>query len=160
MNFILQMFLIIALLGITIQDFLERKVFISFFIISCSIMGIIHFKESTVNLFVSTTVINTAIIIAIVMVLFIYSKFVLKKDFSSTFGLGDFIFFLMLAVGFPTVTFLVIFSFSLFFSATIYFFIKNQLKHKTVPLAGLQAIFVGIIIVINWVFNLKNLYII
>lgn len=160
MNFILQLFLIVSLCTLAIQDFMERKVFVSLFIIPGLIMGIFHLKEVSFNQFISTTVINIGIIIAIVIVLFIYSKFVLKKDFRSTFGLGDFIFFLMLAVGFPTVTFLVIFSFSLLFSATIYFFIKNHLKYKTVPLAGLQAVFISIILITNWVLNLKNLYII
>lgn len=85
---------------------------------------------------------------------------ILKKALKNTFGLGDFLFFIILAIGFPTATFLVLFSFSLLFSMLLFFLLKHQLKHKTVPLAGLQALFICLVFIANWFFNFSNLYII
>jgi len=148
------------LLGITLQDFKERKVYVWLFIFSGVLLGVLHFYEVFYEQFILTAIINCSIVFILIFILFIYSTIILKKAFKNTFGLGDFLFFIVLAIGFPTTTFLVLFSFSLLFSLLLYFILKNRLKHKTVPLAGLQALFVCLIFIANWVFNFSNLYII
>ncbi len=159
MDFILKIILIFTLLGITIQDFTERKVFLWLIIFSGLIVSFFHFRMVYLEQFTITTIVNFSIVIFIIIVLLAYSTFLLKKRFNTTFGLGDFLFFLVLAIGFPTVTFLIIFCFSLIFSLTIYFFLKKRFKNDSIPLAGLQAAFLCIVLIINWVLDLKNLYI-
>lgn len=160
MEFLLKIVVILSLLGITLQDFKERKVYVWLFILSGVLLGVLHFNNVFDQSFILTTIINCCIVFTIVFVLFIYAKMILKKSIQKTFGLGDFLFFIVLAIGFPTATFLVLFSFSLIFSLLLYLILKNRLKHKTVPLAGLQALFVSLIFIANWVFKFSNLYII
>lgn len=160
MDFILKTLLIGILIGIALQDFLERKVFLWLIVFSGLIISVFHFKKVNFEQFILSTILNFSIIISIIIILYIYSKILLKKPLNTTFGLGDFFFFLILAIGFPTATFLVIFSFSLLFSITIYYFFKKGSKYNTVPLAGLQATFLCMIFILNWALNLKNLYLI
>ncbi|WP_156772410.1 hypothetical protein [Urechidicola croceus] len=77
---------------------------------------------------------------------------------NETFGMGDALFFLCIAVGFPTVTFLILFSFSLFFAITIFSVLKKSQQYNTVPLAGLQSVFLAIIFLIDWSFDVINIY--
>lgn len=160
MNTLIHIIVILSLVSIVWQDFKERHVFLGLFVISGISIGTLHYKEAYYQQFFLTTIINLVIICAIVFILFIYSKVMLKKTFKSTFGLGDFLFFIVLSIGFPTATFLVLFSFSLLFSLLLYVMFKKRLMHKTVPLAGLQALFLIIIFMTNWGFNLESLYVI
>jgi len=158
LEFLLKITIILSLLGITLQDFKERKVYVWLFILSGFLLGFLHFNKVFYQSFILTTIINCSIVFTVIFVLYIYAKTILKKPLQKTFGMGDFLFFIVLAIGFPTATFLVLFSFSLLFSLILYFILKNRLKHKTVPLAGLQALFVCLIFISNWVFNFSNLY--
>ncbi|WP_348712023.1 hypothetical protein [Tenacibaculum sp. 190524A05c] len=73
-------------------------------------------------------------------------------------GLGDILFFLVFAIGFPVETFLLLFITSLLFSLIIFISLKAKLRHKTVPLAGFQALFLFLILFINLAFDIVNLY--
>jgi hypothetical protein len=159
-DFILKTLLIGILIGIALQDFLERKVFLWLIVFSGLIISAFHFREVNFEQFILSTILNFSIVISIIIILYIYSKILLKKPLNEAFGLGDFFFFLILAIGFPTATFLVIFSFSLLFSITIHYFFKKRFKYNTIPLAGLQATFLCMIFILNWALNLKNLYLI
>lgn len=154
----LKIVVILSLLGIALQDFKERNVFLGLLVLSGLSIGTFHFGEVYYQQFILTTLVNFGIVLVIVFVLFMYAKTVLKKDLNSTFGLGDFLFFMVLAIGFPTAAFLVLFSFSLVFSLLLYFLLKHRLKQETVPLAGMQALFICLIFIANWVFNITNLY--
>ncbi|WP_299627653.1 hypothetical protein [uncultured Tenacibaculum sp.] len=82
----------------------------------------------------------------------------MKQSLFSAIGLGDFLFFIALAVAFPLTTFLIIFITSLLFSLLLFLVIKKKLKEKTVPLAGFQAIFLFLILLLNLTFDIVNLY--
>ena len=140
------------------QDFKERKIYLWLFFTSFLLIGYLHFNNVHLIQFFTAIGINIVITVLILTVLFIYSKFTLKKEFKKTFGMGDLFFFIIIAIGFPTATFLVLFSFSLFFSLLIYSFFKNRMKQKTVPLAGLQSLFISSVFSINWIMKLVNLY--
>lgn len=155
---LIKLLLFLTLAGISFQDFIERKVFLWLFILTGFSISILHFEKVYYQQFVLTIIVNVAIIFIIILLLIIYSKIVLKKTIKGSFGLGDFLFFIILGIGFPTATFLVIFSFSLLFSIVLYTLFKQKLGSKTVPLAGLQALFVSFIFTLNWIFNFTNLY--
>jgi hypothetical protein len=158
LSILLNIIAILSLLGITLQDLKERKVYVWLFVLCGFLLGFLHFKEVFYQQFFLTALINCCTVLVIVLMLFTYSKIVLKKSFKNTFGSGDVLFFLILAIGFPTATFLVLFSFSLLFSMVLYFLLKNNTIHKTVPLAGLQALFICVIFIVNWIFNFSDLY--
>lgn len=158
MLILIKIILLSTLLGILYQDFKARKVFLWLLVLVHFLFGFLHFRQSLIEPFLMTISINIGIVFVIMFVLFLYSKFKLKLALQHTFGLGDLLFFLAVAVGFPTLTFIVLFSFSLFFSLLLYLVLKNNLKHNTVPLAGLQAIFFSLIFLLHWTTNFINLY--
>lgn len=158
MFILIKIILIFVLFGITYQDIKERQVFLWLLILAGTLMGYLHFQESISLLFLGNILFNFSIVFILYSSLVFYSFWKLKKSISQTFGLGDLLFFAVLAIGFTTVTFLVLFTFSLLFSLVFYLSIKSKLKIKTVPLAGLQALFIGLVYTTNWMFQLTNLY--
>jgi len=155
---IIKLLLIIALVAICYQDFKERQVYLGLLVLTGVFMSFLHFNNSDPTVYFWNIILNITVILIIYTVLFFYSLWRLKKSISQTFGLGDLLFFIALAVGFSTATFLVLFTFSLIFSLVFYISIKSNFKTKTVPLAGLQAIFIVLIYTFNWIFQWTNLY--
>ncbi len=154
----LKLLLIISLLSVTYQDIKERRVSLFLFVAVGLLLGYFHYIESSIEVFLISITVNISVVLLILLILFLYSKIKLKKNLNQTFGIGDAVFFSVLAIGFPTATFLVLFSFSLFFSFIVFLILKKKLKHSTVPLAGFQALFISIIFLVNWVFRFTNLY--
>lgn len=150
--------LFIALLFIVIQDFKERQVYLWLFLLTGVTMALLHLNNSMIQLFLLNVGINLLIIFIIISVLYFYATIKMKKALQHTLGLGDILFFMVLAIGFTTGTFLVLLTFSLIFSLLFFLVIKSNLKYKTVPLAGLQALFISLVYIANWTFNFTNLY--
>ncbi|QXP72524.1 hypothetical protein H0I31_02150 [Tenacibaculum sp. AHE15PA] len=149
---------IIVLLLIFYQDIKERKVTFLLFILGIILGGFAHYINSLTQVFLINIVINIVVIIIIYLILFLYTKFFLNKKLLETIGLGDFLFFLLLAVSFPSIAFLVFFSTSLIFSLLLFLILKSSLKIKTLPLAGLQAFFISLVLILNWFFNFVDIY--
>lgn len=150
--------LFIALIFIFIQDLKERKVYLGLLLLTGGIMGFLHFYNSVNTVFVGSIGINIMVIFVIISILYFYSSLKLKKPINNSLGLGDVFFFLVFAVGFSTESFLILFTFSLIFSLIFYLAVKSRMNYKSVPLAGLQALFISLIFVINWMFNFVNFY--
>lgn len=140
------------------QDFKERKVTAYLFLILAVFGGYIHFTTQYIEIYILNLLLNFSGLLILVFILMIYTKLILKKKFNEAIGLGDILFFLVLAVSFPTATFLVVFSSSLIFSLSFFLLLKPKFKDKTVPLAGLQALFIIVLIASNMLFNFINLY--
>jgi len=147
-----------ALGVITYQDFKDRKVTALLFLVLGCIGATLFYQTQFLEAFGISIGINLIFIAVLSVVLLSYIRFKMKIKVSQAMGFGDFFFFLALAVSFPTITFLVLFSCSLIFSLLLFLILKPRLKIKTVPLAGLQALFLNLIFVFNWFFNLINLY--
>ena len=158
MSLIFNLLFLTLLLIIFYQDIKHRKVTFLFFILSIVIGGYIHFTHTILQIFIANIGINFLILLSIGFILFLYAKFKLKKSLFQTIGIGDFLFFLILAISFSIFSFLILFSTSLIFSLVLFLLLKPKLKHKTVPLAGFQALFLSIILVVNSVFKIVNLY--
>lgn len=158
MLFLIKLFLIASLLGIFYQDIKERKVYLWLLILSVLLLGFLHYFNSLVYPFMISSLLNSLIIGLVLLILFVYAKLKLKQSLLKVFGLGDLLFFVAIAVGFPTLTFVVLFSFSLIFSLVLFLFIRKGLSVKSVPLAGLQALFFSGVFLLNWAFNFINLY--
>lgn len=158
MLIIIKFSFIVTLISIFYQDLKDRKVYVHLLLLVTTLLGFLYSKNVSKEVFITSILTNAFIVFFIVSMLFLYAKFKLKLPLYTVFGLGDLFFFLALAVGFPTISFIVLFSFSLFFSLTVFLVTKKQLKHTTVPLAGFQALFFAIIFLLNWAFNFVNLY--
>lgn len=152
--------LLLCLLSILIQDVRERQVFVVLLIAVILNLGFLHYSNSNFMSFVISSFLNFTILCCIGVLLFLVAKYILKKDLKESMGFGDVLFFSAMAIGFPTATFVVLFSFSLVFSLLVFRLFLSKSKNNTVPLAGLQALFLFLVFVVNSSFNFTNLYLI
>ncbi|WP_394748216.1 hypothetical protein [Spongiimicrobium salis] len=146
-------------ISIGFQDFKERAVYWFLFPILGIFLGFLHYKHVLQVLFFSHILVNLVLITAILLILLVYSKFIVKKKFlNHSFGLGDVLLFYAFALGFPSVTFIVLFSCSILFSAIVFFALRKSLHLKTVPLAGLMALFLVFIFSYSLIRHTPSLY--
>nr|WP_297915006.1 general secretion pathway protein [uncultured Allomuricauda sp.] len=152
--------LILVCFGIiAYQDFKDRAVLWTLF----PLLGIFLVTGHLLNLSVEEVAIfsalNLTIVGLILSISWLYTIWVMKIPFlNAAFGLGDMLFFFAFALGFPTVTFLVLFVSSLLFSAMAFFILNLFAKMETVPLAGLMGIFLIGVVLISKVPGLPSLY--
>ncbi|CAL2079771.1 prepilin peptidase [Tenacibaculum vairaonense] len=149
---------LILLLIIFYQDSKERKVSAWVLITTIVLGGTIYYLNTLPSVFILNVSTNIGFILIIIGILHLYSKFKMKKKINEGIGLGDVLFFITLAVSFPITSFLILLSLSLVFSLLLFLIVKPNLQQKVAPLAGLQALFLFIILFINLTFNFVNLY--
>ena len=147
-----------SLLAVFYQDMRERKVYLFLFLLGIFFGSLIYYQYSFIEVFLVNIGINTVIISAVYLILFVYTKIILRKKLLEAIGFGDFLFFILLAVSFPTIAFLLLFSTSLIFSLLLFLILKSSFTVKTIPLAGLQAFFLSLVLILNWFFNFVNMY--
>jgi len=145
------------LLRVFYEDIKDRKVTFIVLVILLLLGGFIHSQHQNLWVFFLSSLLNLSIVLTIILVLYVYANFKLKTSLSKVFGLGDALFFIVMAVSFPTATFLVLFATSLLFSFVIAVLFKKTLK-KFIPLAGLQALYIGLTLASNQLFHIINLY--
>ena len=145
------------LLRVFYEDIKDRKVTFIVLVILLLLGGFIHSQHQNLWVFFLSSLLNLSIVLTIILVLYVYANFKLKTSLSKVFGLGDAFFFIVMAVSFPTATFLVLFATSLLFSFVIAVLFKKTLK-KFIPLAGLQALYIGLALASNQLFHIINLY--
>ena len=150
---------LVLLAVIFIQDIKDRQVYIFLFMLTAIVGGMIYYLKSTPYVYLINISVNLLFILLLFFILKIYSNYKMKKNIFETIGLGDFFFFGVLAVSFPITSFFVLFSISLIFSYILFIVLKSSLKEKNVPLAGFQALFLIIILGINSLLDIVNLYI-
>ena len=158
MNLVLEIIFIITLGLLFYQDIKEQKVSIWILLIGIALGGIIHYLHQVQIVFLSNIGANIIFITLIFLVLWGYAKFKLKKKIFEVFGEGDLFFFILLAVSLPILSFLMVFVFSLIFSLLVFILLKSTFKESTVPLAGLQSLFLGLVLIANKLFTSLNLY--
>ncbi len=152
--------LIAIILGVIVyQDLKDREVYGFVFPVLIGLLGFLHYENTIKINFLYAIMMNVGLLIVIVGILYLYTVVKLKRPFfKEVFGWGDLLFFLALAIGFPTATFLILFVFSLIFSLVIWLVLKHKAKHDTVPLAGYMAGFLGVVFITNWSTNVITLY--
>lgn len=150
--------LTMVLIKIFIEDLRERKVSLYLFLIAILAGGYLHFHQGLHVVFLFVISLNVSMLGILTVALWLYTELKMQKKLRDTFGLGDFLFFLFLGVSFPSVTFLVLFSFSLIFSLLLFVIVRGSLRNKMVPLAGFQSVFVGLVFVLNSFFHVIDLY--
>jgi hypothetical protein len=150
--------LIICLIFVFIQDLKERKVTAFLLVLVVFLLGGLHYAHSKNPPFLFSMVINLGILCGITILLFMVARYFLKQPFQNTIGTGDLLFFMGMAIGFPTLTFVILFVGSLLFSWAISLLYFRHSKNKLVPLAGLQALFLCLVFLCNALFNFTNLY--
>ena len=102
---------------------------------------------------------NCIFISFVLALLFLYTRLIAKRKLiNESLGLGDVLFFFAIGMGFPSITFLVLFATSLLFSLCLFFATKRLLHERTVPLAGFMSLFFIIAIGYSVFFDQPSLY--
>ena len=148
---------LIGLMLLIFQDFKDRKVTFLVFPFLGILGVILHYNTQYLELFFFNLIVNLALLLLVLLMLMLYVKLIMKKQLNEVIGLGDLLFFVILGVSFPTVSFVIIFCSSLVFSLIIYILLKQKIG-KYIPLAGLQALFLFLALLSNLLFNFVNLY--
>lgn len=153
---------ILVILGCTLiafQDFKERAVTWTLFPIVGILMVTMYLVTvdfAQVYPFVLT---NLFIVSLIVLLLWAYTRYISKMEFLNvSFGLGDLLFFYAFAIGFPTITFLILFVAAIVFSLVVFLFAKTNDNDETIPLAGLMSTFLGVILMVSFFPESPSLY--
>jgi hypothetical protein len=149
MKIAIEILYILMLLFLFYEDYKKRL--ISLWAVSLCLLlgGFLHFLKVYLNAFLIGVLINTGFVVVLFSILLLYAKLKMKKKIFQVFGIGDLLFFLVFATSLPTVSFIVMFVFSLFFSMLIFLILKNRIHQNTVPLAGLQSLFFALILSVN-----------
>ncbi len=152
---------LVVLAAIAYQDLSDRKVYTFVFPVLIGLLGYLHYQSVEIITFISAICINIAMLTIIIGLLYLYTIVKIKRPFfEEVFGMGDVLFFVALAIGFPTMTFIILFVFSLIFSLLVWLVLKKRAKHDSVPLAGYMSIFFGVLFIMQWVTNSLTLYLI
>ncbi|WP_350292601.1 hypothetical protein [uncultured Croceitalea sp.] len=151
---------ILPLLLIAIQDFKERKVLWFLFPVLGVILGVIHFFSSALDeIFLYHVLLNCILVTAILSILYLATILIFKKQFlNQSFGLGDVLFFYAFALGFPTISFIVLFANAILFSLLVFLILRKTNGFTTVPLAGLMAVFTIIAFLVSLFVKNPSLY--
>lgn len=145
---------------ITFQDFKEREVSWILFPIMGSLLAFLYLNATTFAQYSLFTLTNLLVVSGILLILFLYTKHIARKGFLNvSFGLGDLLFFYAFALGFPTLTFIVLFASSILFSLIVFLFSKGEKEKETIPLAGLMGFFLIGVFLISFLPQTPSLYI-
>lgn len=157
-----------SLFAIIYQDIKDRTVYWWLFLLSALGLATLHMLNVGWLQFGIHSIINSAIIGLILLILLGYSRFKMQADgLQDVFGLGDILFLFALAIGFSTVSFITFFVFGLLFSLALHIVLSYLLSRKrstedidaTVPLAGYLALFFSGILVVHWSGFYDDLYV-
>ncbi len=144
---------------IAIQDFRERAVVWFLFPLLGILLGILHLLQSDLTQLLLFSGANMLLITGIILILFLHSTYILRKKFINvSLGVGDILFFYAFALGFPTMTFIILFVGSVLFSLLLFFLLKRMHEVHTVPLAGLMSLFLMAVFIMDMFPSTPSLY--
>ncbi|SHK68910.1 hypothetical protein SAMN04488007_3655 [Maribacter aquivivus] len=151
--------LLIVLALITLQDIREKKVSWVLFPITGLLLFVLYENKTIIQYSYIFLVMNIILTTSILAILFLYTRIIRKMKFLNvSFGLGDVLFFYAFALGFPTVTFLILFVSSIIFSLMVSLIQKKKNKANGIPLAGLMSLFLVFVFSIEFLPNQPSLY--
>ena len=150
--------LLTSLLFITIQDIKNRLVYWFLFPIAGMAALVLQWQNIGQELSLLFLSVNLVLLLGILSILYIYVRIFKKKKFlNHSIGMGDLLFFIILAIGFPTPNFIYLFSLSILFSLGVFALFKSTIGVH-IPLAGLQSVFLVITLVGNLISTKDFLY--
>ncbi len=148
---VLKLGLLVILLLIFYQDLRFQAVSWIFFLLGFLINSVLAVKSLSFPDILLNMVIILLFIFFQLAIIYLFSWVKFKKRiniFSSVFGLGDLLFLIMILPVFSPLNFILFFIVSLVFTLLVFVALKgfNLLKIKKVPLAGLQSLFLFLVI--------------
>ena len=153
----LKLILILLFFTILYQDCKDRLVYWFLYPLVGILALAIQYFILPVNSILLNVGTNLILVLFLLLVCYVYTK-LRKLEFSNSFGLGDVLFFIFISFTFSTISFLVLFIFSLFFSLLLHLVLSQKDKQKTVPLAGYMSLFFGVVYGITFFCESNFLY--
>lgn len=154
----MKIILISCLVTICVQDLRERKAYGFLFGISiCCLFGL-QMQQNTLQQVVYCGLLNSSLLLAMGFFALLFTKFILGKAVKKCIGLGDVLLFVGYALGFPTLSFVILFAFSLLFSLCVHQILHSNPQKISVPLAGLQALFLALVLLFDTWITYATLY--
>jgi hypothetical protein len=151
--------LLLVLALIALQDIKDKKVNWILFPMTAILLFTLYQNSTPLNLSYTFLLMNILMVTSILGILFIYTTYIRGMKFINvSFGLGDVLFFYAFALGFPTITFLILFVCSIIFSLIITLLKTKEYNVPGVPLAGLMSLFLVVIFSFGFVPNMPSLY--
>ncbi len=147
----LQLLTMLGIVVIVFQDLKERMVHWVLFPLVGVFLGALYLRQTSFINYVVNVGSNIILVGALIFLLWVYTKILRRQDFlNASLGLGDILFLCAFALGFPTVSFIVLLAFSLCFSVLAFVVLNYFVNAKTVPLAGFIGLFLlGILLLSN-----------
>lgn len=161
MFILIKALLLISLLIIFLQDQKNRQVYIFLFPLFGVLGSSLFFFQSNLEDYLLSICVNTSIVLIIILINYLYAKFVMKKNLlKEAMGLGDLFFFFAFALCFPTVSFINFFVSSILFTFILDLALSKLLKtkNKSIPLAGNMSLFLIAIYTISWFLPYDSIY--
>ncbi|MEQ5790801.1 hypothetical protein J4E06_07040 [Muricauda sp. NFXS6] len=141
------------------QDIHDREVIWVLFPLLGTSLALTFGLQVGMSLYAMTILINLILTSCVILLLYTITRFLFKKTFLNvSFGLGDLLLLYIIALGFPTMTFVFLLVGSLLFSVVSFFTMKLLLKTKTVPLAGLMGLFLMAMTLLSLMPGTPSLY--
>jgi len=155
----LQLLTILGCMTIAYQDIKDRMVNWVLFPIVGFLLGFLYLQQTSMTIFALNVGANIGIVCTVIFLLWVYTKFIRKQDFlNASFGLGDILVLCAFALGFPTVTFIVLLASSLCFSVLAFIVLNYFTNTRTVPLAGFICLFLTYILLFSRLPGFVSLY--
>ncbi len=159
----IDIYTILLLLIIVIQDIRHRAIFwflIPLLFIAFAAKGLLLLP---ITQLIRNFSINIGFVFFQLVILIIYISVKNKRPvfiINSHLGLGDVLFLVVMCIVFSPVNFIVFYVGSLIFSliAFISYMLTTRKASENIPLAGMIAILLVALIIVNWVFPEMNFY--
>ncbi len=137
------------------QDYKDRMVFMFLYPVVAVFGLTIQLLQFDWQVVLAASILNIVLVAIIVLVLYLYAKFILQKTFvNGVIGSGDLLFFGAICLIFPTVSFIILFAFSIFTALVLHVLLNRFYKqHNSVPLAGYMALFFALVFLFSILSN-------
>jgi hypothetical protein len=151
--------LVLIFFIILFQDSKERMVYWFLFPLVGLIAFVIQINQTTFLISATNSVMNLCFVFIILSVCYFYTKVKLKRHFTNdVLGIGDILFFIFISFSFASISFVVLFVFSLLFSLFLHLYFKNKKNNQTVPLAGYMSLFFATVYLVSFFYDFNFLY--
>jgi len=140
------------------QDIKERLVWWFLFPIIGLTCGLLFAYQTSLELFLYSILFNTAFVLILLSILFLYTRLKMSIPIREAIGMGDILLFFALTCTFSLISFITLFVFSLILSLLLHLILSKRDSQKTVPLAGYMSLFFVISYIANWSGIITNLY--
>ena len=158
---ILQLLTMLGCGIVAVQDLRDREVLWILFPAIALFLAGLHISHVGLEHFLFFALNNCILVTCILLLLWVVTKYIFKKRFLDvSFGTGDILFMYAFALGFPSLTFIVLLVGSILFSLLAFIILKLFFRAETVPLAGLMGIFLIAVLLATALPNSLSLYLI